>query len=129
MSSSKATADSPLLDRREFTSAALMALLGGVTVTIIGCGSDSTTAPTPNPNERAGTVTANHGHTAAITNAALSAGNAVTLDIRGTADHPHTVVLSMAEVGQIAAGQRVSKASSTDGSATFGTHSHTVVFN
>jgi hypothetical protein len=129
MSDSITTSDRPpLLDRREFTSAALMALLSGVTVTVIGCGSDIPTAPT-NPNDRSGSVQANHGHTAVIASAALSAGNAVTLDIRGTADHPHTVVLTMVEVGQIAAGQRVSKTSSTDGSLAFGTHSHTVVFN
>jgi hypothetical protein len=129
MSDSITTSDRPpLLDRREFTSAALMALLSGVTVTVIGCGSDSPTSPT-NPDGRSGSVQANHGHTAVITNAELSAGNAVTLNIGGTADHPHTVVLTMGEVGQIAAGQRVSKTSSTDGSVAFGTHSHTVVFN
>jgi hypothetical protein len=105
-----------------------MALLSGVTVTVIGCGSDSPTSPT-SPDGRSGSVQANHGHTAVITNAQLSAGNAVTLNIRGDADHPHTVVLTMGEVGQIAAGQRLSKTSSTDGSVAFGTHSHTVVFN
>jgi len=129
MSDSMTKTDRLLLDRREFTSAALMTLLSGVTVTIIGCGSDSPTSPTTNPNDRAGNVLANHGHTAVIASAVLTAGNAVTLDIRGTADHPHTVMLTMAEVGQIAAGQRVSKTSSTEGSLAFGTHSHSVVFN
>lgn len=125
--SDKTTQFQRLLDRREFTTATLMALLSGVTVTVIGCDSESPTAP--NAGDVAGSVTANHQHSAIITDAQLDAGNAVTLDIRGGADHPHTVQLTMNEVGQIAAGQRVSKTSSTDGSATFGIHSHTVIFN
>jgi hypothetical protein len=125
--SEKLTQFQRLLDRREFTTATLMALLSGVTVSVVGCDSESPTAP--NPGDVAGTVTANHQHSAIITDAQLDAGNAVTLDIRGGADHPHTVVLTMPEIGQIAAGQRVSKTSSTDGSATFGTHSHMVIFN
>jgi len=120
-----------LCDRRQFTSAAILALLSGVTVTIVGCGSsdDSPTAPSGGSGSRSGTVSANHGHTAVITSAQLSAGQSVTLDIRGTADHPHTVVLTMAEVGQVAGGQRVSKTSSADGSASQAVHSHTVIFN
>jgi hypothetical protein len=116
-----------LLDRREFTTATLMALLSGVAVTVVGCDSESPTAP--NEGDVAGNVTANHGHTAVITDAQLDAGNAVTLDIRGGADHAHSVVLTMPEIGQIAAGQQISKTSSTNGSPTFGTHSHTVIFN
>ncbi len=119
------------LDRREFTAAAVMAMLGGVSVTIAGCGSDSggPTAPTPSADGRSGTVTANHGHTAVITGAQIAAGGAVTLDIRGAADHPHTVSLTMAEVGQIAAGGRVAKTSTTEASATTAAHDHLVTFN
>lgn len=118
------------LDRREFTSTAILALLSGVTITVIGCGdSDTPSSPSPASGNRAGSVTANHGHVAVLTGAQINAGNSVTLDIRGSADHPHTVVVTMAEVGQIAAGQRVSKASSTEPSPTAGTHNHTVTFN
>jgi hypothetical protein len=90
-----------LIDRREFTATAVLALLSGVTVTVVGCGSSSSspTAPTPGPGNRTGAVTANHGHAAVITGAQISAGNAVELDIRGSADHPHTVQITMAEVG------------------------------
>jgi hypothetical protein len=72
----------------------------------------------------AGTISANHGHSAVVTGAQLSAGNGVTLNIQGSAGHPHTVQLSSGEVQQIADGQRVSKVSSTDQS-----HSHQVSFN
>lgn len=117
-----------LIDRRQFTSAALMALLGGVTVTVLGC--DSSSSPTaPSDGARAGSVSANHGHTATITSAQLTAGQGVTLDIRGSADHLHTVVLTVAEVGQIASGQRVSKSSTAQSSLSEPLHSHTVVFN
>ena len=118
-----------VIDRREFTNAALLALLSGVTVTIVGCGSDGYESPTTPSGGRTGSVSANHGHAAIITSAQLSGGQAVTLDIRGSADHPHTVVLTMTEVGQVANGQRVTKTSSTESSLSEPSHSHTVVFN
>jgi hypothetical protein len=71
-----------------------------------------------------GSISANHGHTATITRAQLTAGGALGLNIQGSASHPHSVSLSQAEVGQIAAGMRVSKESSADSA-----HSHTVTFN
>jgi hypothetical protein len=117
------------LDRREFTLAAALAVLGGVVITISGegCGSDSATTPTTTPSgsgDKAGVVSDNHGHSAVITGAELMAGDALQLNIRGAASHPHTVSLSAAEIGMIAANQRVAKQSSTDNS-----HSHTVTFN
>lgn len=115
-------------DRREFTARTVLALLSGVAITVSACGGDddgSPTGPSPPPGANAtGTVSANHGHQAEIAGAALTAGNAVALDIRGQADHPHTVELSAAEVMQVAGGQRVSKSSSTED-----LHAHTVTFN
>ena len=52
------------------------------------------------------------------------AGNAVSLHIRGSATHPHTVSMSMAQMQTIAARQQVAIVSSTDNS-----HTHTVTFN
>lgn len=121
------------MDRRAFTNAALLALVGGVSVTVLGCaegmGSGMPTMPTPNPGDRAGSVVGNHGHSAIIASAELNAGNAVTLEIRGAADHPHTVMVTMTELAQIAANQRVVAMSSTNTSASVGTHSHQVIFN
>jgi hypothetical protein len=118
------------LNRREFTAQAIMALLGGVTITISSCSSGSgpgspagPSGPPPAGSESA-TVSANHGHTAVLEAAQLAAGSAITLQIRGSADHPHTVALSGPEVMQIAAGGRVSKTSSTDDA-----HNHVVTFN
>ena len=118
------------LDRREFTVQAILAMLAGVSITISGCGGSDGGTTTPNPppsggsGDKSGNVSANHGHTAVITSGQLTAGAAITLDIRGQSDHPHTVTLSAAEVTAIAAGTRVGKASSEEQ-----VHTHTVTFN
>lgn len=114
-------------ERRAFTRASILALLSGVAVTI-ACG-DDTESPTSPSGGVTGSVSANHGHAATITDAQLTANNSVALQIQGSATHPHTVELSAQEVGQIAARQRVSKASSTNDSPDAGLHSHTVIFN
>jgi len=122
------------IDRRDFTAASVMALLSGVAITLSGCGggSSSPAAPsTPSPSngsspsgDRTGAVSANHGHSAVLTSAQISAANAVTLGIQGSSDHPHTVTLSGTEVQQVGNGQRLSKVSSNDQS-----HTHSVTFN
>jgi hypothetical protein len=114
-------------DRRQFTVGAILTLLTGITITMSACGDDDgpiAPSPTPGGSGITGSVSANHGHSVVVTGAQLSAGNVVTLDIRGTANHPHTVELTTGEVQQIAAGQRVAKESSTDDG-----HRHTVTFN
>lgn len=117
------------IERRRFTNL-ILALLGGVTVTVAGCDkASSPAAPSPGTGDRPASVAVNHGHAAVITSAQLAAGGDVTLNIRGTADHPHTVTISVAELSSISGGQRISKESSTDASASAGTHSHSVTFN
>ena len=122
--------DNNLLDRREFTLQSALAILSAATITISGCGGgDDSPSPGPSPSPNPGTnvtgnVSANHGHTATILAAQLTAGNAIQLDIRGSGDHPHTVDLSAADLTQIAARQTVSKTSTTEVG-----HNHTVTFN
>jgi hypothetical protein len=121
------------IGRREFTREAVIAILSAATITIVDCGGGSsnpspspspTPPPAPSPGDVAGAISGNHGHTAVVTAAEITAANAVTLDIRGEADHPHSVALSAAEVGQIGLRQTVSKTSSNNSS-----HMHTVTFN
>ena len=113
------------LDRREFTVAAALAALSGVVIMISACGGAGGGSPSaPSNGDKVGVIGANHGHIAIITAAELSTGGGLALNIRGTSDHPHTVVLSAAEITAIAANQRVSKESTTDDG-----HSHTVTFN
>ena len=107
-------------------------LIAAAIVAVAGCDSDnpaSLTVGSGGSTGRTGSIANNHGHVAALSSAELTAGNAITLDIRGTADHTHTVPLGAAEVEQIRIGQRVTATSSTDSSPTFGAHSHTVTFN
>ncbi len=114
--------------RRAFTVQSVLAVLSGVAITVVGCGDED--SPTgPSQGDVTGSVSANHGHRAVISSAQLTSSTTVALQIRGDASHPHTVELSSAEVGQIAARQQVSKISSTDDSNDAGRHSHTVTFN
>jgi hypothetical protein len=116
-----------ILGRREFTLAAAMAILSGVAITVSGCGSNSSpspAAPTPSGGDKTGSISANHGHSAVITSAQLTAAGGITLSIAGSAGHNHTVTLAASEITAIAGSQRVSKESSSDNG-----HSHTVTFN
>jgi hypothetical protein len=109
------------LDRREFTVRSLVALLSGVAITITGCGEGPTQ---PTMTDKAGAITANHGHSVVITAAQLGAGGSLTLDMQGTSTHRHTVELAAGEVLAIRDGRQVVKTASTSGS-----HGHTVTFN
>jgi hypothetical protein len=120
------------VDRREFALRSVMAMLAGVTITVSGCGGGGTggggnpTQPTTDPatGDKIGNISADHGHRAVITAAELAAGGALTLQIRGSANHPHTVPLTADEVVAIRNGQRVERASSDEDF-----HTHTVTFN
>lgn len=117
--------DSHRITRREFTLESALALLAGVTITVSGCGSDDKSPTTPTPQSDVnGAISANHGHVAVVTGAQLTAANELSLDIRGTASHPHTVVLTADELRRIGARTQVAKTSSTDNG-----HAHTVSFN
>ena len=118
------------LSRREFSLEALSVLFAGVAITITACDDGGPVSVGPGGNgAEAGAISANHGHEANISSTELTAGNAISRDIRGSADHPHIVSLSAAEIVQIRDGQRVTTTSTTDASAAFGTHSHVVTFN
>lgn len=117
------------LGRREFNRMAALAILSSVAITVTGCSnsdpdSDGPTSPPQPDADRVGAVSANHGHSARVTGAQLTAGNTLMLDIRGQSDHRHTVELSAAEIDQIRNGRQVAKESSTDQF-----HRHTVTFN
>jgi len=124
-----------LLDRREFTAEAALAALAGVVITISGCGGGGYSSPsspsTPSAgtgggssSDKSGTISSNHGHLAVVTGVELTAGNAVQLDIRGSADHTHQVTLAADAIQAIQAG----RPAITDSTSTTG-HLHTVTFN
>ena len=117
--------------RREFTLDAALAVLAGCVVTISeACGKSSTSPSStpPPPTDVTGVIAANHNHTAVITGAQITTGSALTLNIQGTAAHPHTVAITQADLTALKNRQAVTRDSSTDFSNTFGNHLHTVTF-
>jgi hypothetical protein len=110
------------ISRREFTAQSLLAFFAGITITVSGCGDDDPTTPTA--GDEMGTISGNHGHAVTVSAADITAGNGVTLDLRGGADHNHQVTLTSAEIVQIRNGARVSTTSTTTNA-----HQHTVTFN
>jgi hypothetical protein len=112
------------IDRRQFTLQAAMAILAGCTITVAdACGSNSPNEPTPAVHDVNGNISANHGHTAVVTGAQITAGNAISLDIQGTATHPHTVEISQSDLQNLKNRQAVSKDSTNNNG-----HTHTVTF-
>ncbi len=143
--------ESKHLGRREFTVQSALAILSGVAITVSACdgnagnptspstmpgdesgslstmpgdAGDESGSPSAMPEDVSGLVGTNHGHVATIMQAQLTAGGAISLDIRGGADHPHTVELTAKQVQQIGEGARVSVESSVER-----VHRHTVTFN
>ena len=122
-----------LLTRREFTLEAGLALLAGCVITIsdAGCGkSNPAPAPTPvaPPADVSAVISDNHSHAGMITGAQITAGNAITVGIQGTAAHSHTVSVTQADLTALKNRQSVTRDSSNDFSGFFGNHSHTVTF-
>jgi hypothetical protein len=129
------------LKRRQFTQEASLAFLAGVVVTVADCGggsgggsgndgygnptggSPTTTLAAAPSDSKSGTISGNHGHTAVITAAQLTAGGALSLDISGTAGHTHMVDLPSLAVTQVKDGHKVEKMSTTTD------HAHLVTFN
>jgi hypothetical protein len=106
------------LDRRS-----LIALLSGLTITIVACDSDSPTDSTRR-EDIMGEITANHGHVARLGGPQVSAGQAVTISIRGGADHDHEVAFTDDEIQRLRGGERVTKGSTNQQG-----HQHAIVFN
>ena len=117
-----------LVTRREFTLDGALAVLAGCVVTISDACGKSTTTPTPAPTDVTGVIASNHNHSALITGAQITAATAFTLNIQGTAAHPHTVSITQGDLTALKNRQAVTTTSSTDASNTFGNHSHQVTF-
>jgi len=129
------------LKRRQFTQEASLAFLAGVVVTVTDCGgggggggddgygnpttgSPTTTLAAAPAGSKSGTISGNHGHTATITAAQLTAGGGVSLSIAGTAGHDHLVELPSQAVVEVKNGRKVEKMSTMTE-----VHTHLVTFN
>lgn len=120
--------DATPMTRRAFLGAAAAALLAGAVVRLTGCSYDSAYGGGGGSGDpvdgKQGSISANHGHKAVITQAELDDGGALTLHIAGSAGHDHIVDLSGDEVTAIRSGTVVAKPSTTTNG-----HAHTVTFN
>lgn len=111
------------IGRREFLGAAAAALFAGVAIQITGCTTESD-SPSAQAGDETGSIAENHGHSAVITKVTLDAGGTVTLDIKGSADHTHSLELTADDVAKIKANTHVMKPSTVTGG-----HQHTIMFN
>ena len=106
--------------RRDFLQNAMMAAFSGIAITIVGCGKDNASA---DQNET-GSISANHGHSAIVSAAQITAGAAIELNITGSSTHSHVVSLSASQINAIGQGTTVNVTSSSGDS-----HTHLVSFN
>lgn len=113
--------------RREFIGTAAAALFAGVLIQITGCSSDDTVSV---PEGGAvGSIGGNHGHSAMVTKASIDAGGTVTLDIRSSADHNHTLVLTADDMVKLKSKIHVMNETSERSEPTAtDKHVHTVMF-
>jgi hypothetical protein len=111
------------MERREFTVLSALALLGGATITVTGCGGNPMGASGMGDGSVNGAISANHGHAAAVTAAQLNAGGDLSLHIQAQADHDHVVALTRTQVVSIRGGGTVAIESTETKD-----HHHTVTF-
>jgi hypothetical protein len=79
-------------------------------------GSAPTSSPPPTSSGGGGcsdTIAGNHGHVLSVAAADLDSATDMSYDIQGTADHTHTVVLTVAQLRTLKTGASVNTTSST----------------
>ena len=106
----------------------LVLIVGGVVGA--ACGGSNSGAPVTGGNCLANgthvTIGTNHGHVLAVSIADINAGVDKSYDIRGTADHTHTVTLTAADFASLKQNTGTNEESSTTPSAIYGTHFHAI---
>ena len=78
-----------------------------------GYGDDDNPPPAQACGATGAAIAGNHGHTLSIARADLDSTVSLTYDITGTADHPHRVTFTPAQLQSLKAGQRVAVTSTT----------------
>ncbi|HSD87627.1 MAG TPA: hypothetical protein VLB44_08930 [Kofleriaceae bacterium] len=91
-----------------------------------GTGSGSSTADCLANGTRTAIAT-NHGHVLVVSMDDVAEGADKAYDIRGSADHGHTVTITAQQFNSLAENQAIMMESSLNASASFGTHEHTVM--
>ncbi len=107
------------MTRKKFCGAALS---GMMLLLIQSCGGGGSAYTSPATPAAAGgtptagcsdTIAANHGHVLSVALADLDSPTDMTYDIQGTADHTHTVVLTVAQLRALKTGASITTTSST----------------
>ena len=73
------------------------------------------------------TIETNHGHVLVVSKQDVMDAAEKSYDIQGTADHSHSVTISEDMFATLAGDHAVMTTSSTNNSATYGTHSHAIM--
>ena len=96
---------------------------GAMLVSMHGCGGggDTPDAPGSGCGSSGAAISLNHGHSLAIASGDLDSLVDITYGSRGSSDHDHTVILSVAQLRQLKAGASVTVMASV-----FAAHTHVV---
>lgn len=116
------------LTRKEFLSTVMTAAAGAAgAALLVACGGSSDDDDGGGNCLMSGASTsigANHGHTMAVAAADVTAGVAKTYDIRGSADHTHSVTVSAGAFTMLASNQTAMTISTT-----VDNHSHSIMIS
>jgi hypothetical protein len=114
----------------------LMFIVAGTAIAACGGGSDmangaaggtgGAAAPNCLDDGTVAEVLLNHGHVLTVSVADINAGVDKTYNIQGSADHPHFVTLTAADFAALKQNMQTRENTTTNVSATFGTHSHAI---
>ena len=125
------------ITRKEFLGRLIQGAAGlaGIAM-VVGCGSSTSGDPTPDAssggdaggtaacatNGTVSTIESNHGHVLIVSKADVTTGAQKSYDITGTADHPHTVTVTVDMFARLKGNTSITMASTTDDG-----HSHGVI--
>ena len=113
------------LTRKEFLSTVMTAAAGAAGAALLvacGGGDDDDSGGNCLMSGTSVNIGANHGHSMSVTAADVSAGAAKTYDIRGSADHTHSVTINAGAFAMLATNQ-----SAMTISTTVDNHSHNIM--
>src|SRR5690349_12373236 len=109
------------IDRLQFLQLAGGVLGAGVATAAAACGGDDAAGPSCSATNPQTNISANHGHAMSVSGADVTAAITKTYDIKGLADHSHTVQVLDSNFRELAAGSKVT-AFSTSGGVNNHTH-------
>jgi hypothetical protein len=121
-----------MMTRKQFLESAVGLCAASLGLTLFACGGSSVPSPDADdshPNQASctqhgttSTIGANHGHVLVVAKDDVVAGAAATYHIKGSADHDHTVDLTVTDFASLQQNRAIVTTSSVDAS-----HSHPIM--